>query len=279
VLVATDELAADAGRAIFRDFVVIASAGGAKALRESDWGPLEGRDVVVWPRNDPVGKKDAAEVCRLALAAGARSATVVDVDDRLPVGWNLSDASPAEVNINDLRRLLIGRVTKAGDEHSQQRNSKRPNAPPQDNVVPDDPKPHTPLGPQPVLANEALHGIAGEIVRVATSDSEAHPAAVLLTALAHVATSFGRARYYRVGDTVHHARIYAAIVGASARARKGTSVEPVKRIMKAVEQIGGKVLVARVSPGPFSSGEGLLYSVRDGSEEPAGGDPGCQTND
>src|SRR5262249_33492847 len=40
-------------------------AGGAKAVRQSDWAPLAGRDVVILPDADPPGEKYADDVARL----------------------------------------------------------------------------------------------------------------------------------------------------------------------------------------------------------------------
>jgi len=60
-----------------------------------------------------------------------------------------------------------------------------------------------------------------------------------------------------VGDTKHRARLAAVIVGASSKARKGTSGKPVTRLFS------GLLDPARSSPGPFSSGEGIVHAVRD----------------
>jgi hypothetical protein len=56
------------------------SAQGAQSARKSDWGPLKGKEVVILPDNDEPGEKYAADVARLAYAAGARSVKVL----RLP---------------------------------------------------------------------------------------------------------------------------------------------------------------------------------------------------
>jgi hypothetical protein len=63
--------------------------------------------------------------------------------------------------------------------------------------------------------------------------------------------------FLNVGDTPHHLRLAAVVVGASSKARKGTSARPVKKLFQFDEG------AARTSPGPFSSGEGIIYSVRD----------------
>lgn len=124
--------------------------------------------------------------------------------------------------------------------------------------------------PWPQLASEALHGLAGEIVTAATKNSEADPAAVLATFLTHAGIAVGRGPRVRVGDDFHHARLFVAVVGQSARGRKGTSEKPVRRIGEIVTQVLGPM---NWQPGPLSTGEGLAYAIRDGEED---GDAGVE---
>ena len=53
------------------------------------------------------------------------------------------------------------------------------------------------------------------------------------------------------------------IVGESAKSRKGTSAKPVERPFSLNSLISPSVSPARTTSGPFSSGEGLIYAVRD----------------
>ena len=113
----------------------------------------------------------------------------------------------------------------------------------------------------PKLDPAALPGIVGEFVTKATRQSEADPAAVLFTFLIAAAVEFGSYPHLFVGDSRHYARMNAVIVGESSKARKGTSAGPVKRVFAALE---GR---AQHSPGPLSSGEGLIFAVRDEVKE------------
>lgn len=131
------------------------------------------------------------------------------------------------------------------------------------------------VNPWPVLSDQAFYGIAGDIVRAATEESEADPAAVLITTLAWAGATFGDNCYVGVGETRHPPRLMAAIVGASSRARKGTSANPVERIFKRAEESciwdeGRCIPSLQVKPGPLSSGEGLVFAVRDGTPEDLG---------
>lgn len=121
----------------------------------------------------------------------------------------------------------------------------------------------------PKLDPKALHRIAGEIVAVATENSEADPAAVLATLLTHAGIATGRGPRFRLADSWHHPRLFCAIVGRSAKARKGSSEAPIRRIWEAAVKAGCAPLNWR--PGPMSSGEGLVAAIRDGKGED---DPG-----
>ncbi len=151
----------------------------------------------------------------------------------------------------------------------------------------------------PILPPEALHGLAGAAVRLATADCEADPAAVLITFLAWFGAACGqpdgKTPYIRIGETRHAPRLFAAVVGASSRARKGTSKYPVQRLMEEADIFASSCLVPSLSnkyitnarfgessspsnyvvsskkcpmsEGPLSSGEGIIYRLRDASEE------------
>lgn len=106
VLVVEGEKVADAAREIFPDRVAVTSQGGAAAARKTDWSPLAGRSVVIWPDNDDAGRRYAADVAELADAAGAASIAIVDVPPTFPEGWDLADPLPEEASSEDPVQLL-----------------------------------------------------------------------------------------------------------------------------------------------------------------------------
>lgn len=131
----------------------------------------------------------------------------------------------------------------------------------------------------PMLDPEALPGLVGEIVHAATESSEADPAAVLATLLPLVGIAAGRGVWVSISDDQHHARLFNVLVGDSARGRKGTSAKPVQRVWKAAaEHLSSAFLNAapfidqalNIRPGPLSTGEGLIYTIRDGDGDPEG---------
>ena len=116
----------------------------------------------------------------------------------------------------------------------------------------------------PKLDNSAMAGFAGRFVELATRKSEADPAAVLLTFLMRFGVEVGNGPFLYVGDGKHYARSIAVVVGSSSKARKGTSSKPVSRLFSMGLMPDMEIYVpATVSPGPLSSGEGLIYAVRD----------------
>jgi hypothetical protein len=116
--------------------------------------------------------------------------------------------------------------------------------------------------PYPVEPDGLFYGLAGDMARIASENSEADPVAVLVTTLVYFAATCGAGVTTGVGDTRHPARINAVNAGQSSKARKGTSFEPVKKVFRASPSASN----VRVSPGPMASGEGLVYAVRDASE-------------
>ena len=134
--------------------------------------------------------------------------------------------------------------------------------------------------PFPVLSEKALHGIAGRFVALASKNSEADPAAILFTFLTRAGVEFGNKKM-PLGDGFQFPRLYTAIVGKTAKARKGTSAKPVIRCFdglvnrsqqtadntNADHDLSGILYqTASSSPGPLSSGEGIVYAVRDKTE-------------
>jgi hypothetical protein len=72
---------------------------------------------------------------------------------------------------------------------------------------------------------------------LSVSESEADPFAVTASMLAAGAAAFGRNRFMRVGNTLHHARLMIALVGAHRRGALGYMWGPVERVMRTAETI------------------------------------------
>jgi hypothetical protein len=116
----------------------------------------------------------------------------------------------------------------------------------------------TPL-PWPVMANEAFHGLPGEIVNTIKPHTEADPVAVLANLLTFFGNAAGRGACFRVGADKHHLNFYTALVGATSKGRKGMSEGHVRQLLRATDTLW---VEDRIANG-LSSGEGLIHEVRD----------------
>ncbi len=116
----------------------------------------------------------------------------------------------------------------------------------------------------PVLREEALYGLPGEIVRLIEPHTESDPAAILLQFLVTFGNCVGPGPCYYVEATRHGLNMFALLVGETAKARKGTSWRRVKRLFDGVDPdwINDRVM------GGLSSAEGLIAEVRDDGEPP-----------
>jgi predicted transcriptional regulator len=112
--------------------------------------------------------------------------------------------------------------------------------------------------PFPVLSEKALFGLAGDVVRKIEPHTEADNAALLIQFLAGFGSLIGKSAYFQVGADKHFTKINAVIVGATARARKGTSWSEIERLLIRVDESFRECI-----QNGLSSGEGLIYHVRD----------------
>jgi hypothetical protein len=109
------------------------------------------------------------------------------------------------------------------------------------------------------MAPEAFYGLAGEIVRVIDPYTEADPVAVLLNTLVAVGNVIGDRLYAMVQHDRHPARLNVVQVGDSSKGRKGTGWSTPRYLLA---QVDAAWAAHRIKSG-LSSGEGLIYNVRD----------------
>jgi putative DNA primase/helicase len=90
VLITEGEKAADAAAQLLTAYAVATWPSGCKAIDKADWQPLRGRDVVLWPDADAVGREAMAKLAARLLALGC-TVRIVAVPTDLPEGWDLAD--------------------------------------------------------------------------------------------------------------------------------------------------------------------------------------------
>ena len=118
------------------------------------------------------------------------------------------------------------------------------------------------VGGWPVLDPEALHGLAGEIVRTLEPHSEADPAGLLVSTLVEFGAIVGSGPHAVADSAQHPARLFAAFVGETAKGRKGTIEANVRRVTSTVDRNFAR---DRRLNG-FGSGEALVDCVRGDAE-------------
>jgi uncharacterized protein (DUF927 family) len=79
VIVAEGEKAADAAAVLFPDAVCTTPLNGAQSPHKTDWAPLAGRTVWLWPDNDGAGMRCMEAVTDLVRKAGASEVRLINV--------------------------------------------------------------------------------------------------------------------------------------------------------------------------------------------------------
>ncbi|MBP2650764.1 MAG: hypothetical protein H6Q74_1589 [Firmicutes bacterium] len=108
------------------------------------------------------------------------------------------------------------------------------------------------------LEEAAFYGVAGDVVKNIMPYSEADPAAVLINFLVGYGNLIGKTAYF-TADREHYTNLFAMLVGASSTGKKGTSWSHVKKIFGQVDENW----TAEKTPTGLSSGEGLIWAIRD----------------
>ena len=73
------------------------------------------------------------------------------------------------------------------------------------------------------MAEEAFHGLAGNIVRAIEPHTEAHPVAMLVNILVYLGNALGRTVHGVAEADYHGTNLFAVLAGETAKGRKGSS--------------------------------------------------------
>ncbi len=109
------------------------------------------------------------------------------------------------------------------------------------------------------LRDEAYYGLAGDIVRLITPHSEADPAALLVQSLVMFGNVIGRTAHFVAEADRHFMNTFVVLVGKTAKGRKGSSLGQIKRLFESIDPDWA----LNRTPSGLSSGEGLIWAVRD----------------
>lgn len=193
--------------------------------------------------------------------------------------WSSSTEFPTEVSITKFRANAIlnhggdDRATASelrrlgyGDQTDRDRSPRsavhtRERAPEPEPTT--EPEPAVATGasgpPWPTLDHAAMHGLAGDFVRLCDPHTEADQAAVLHVFLATNGCRFGHDYYITGGNTRHAPKVWPVITGETATGAKGTALAVVKSFWRGFDS---HFMLMNTATG-LSTGEGLIRAVRD----------------
>lgn len=147
----------------------------------------------------------------------------------------------------------VDKIASSTSRYEPSQQGTRPES--TEDVEPTQPPPE----PWPTLAEAALHGLVGDIVRTIGPYSEADPVAVLLNLLTMLGNVINANAHFLVEHTLHFLRLFVTLVGKTAKGRKGQSLSTPRHIFQQIDPEWVKGCIT----GGLSSGEGLIYQVRD----------------
>jgi putative DNA primase/helicase len=118
VVICEGEKAADAAAKVFPKSIVTTSSGGRGAASKTDWTPMAGRTVLIWPDFDAAGEKYAREVAGILAAldcvisiVDAKALASIDPNGgaRVPIKkWDAADGAKEWRDLAALRKAATG---------------------------------------------------------------------------------------------------------------------------------------------------------------------------
>jgi hypothetical protein len=90
-------------------YIPITWSGGQQGIFKADWSPLVGREVFVWPNNDPEGFRAARDVCAELRKVGVDKLEIASpkrLEEHFPDKWNLAEPLPKNLKGYRFRDIL-----------------------------------------------------------------------------------------------------------------------------------------------------------------------------
>lgn len=92
VIVVEGEKCVDIAQELLPQYVFVTSAGGSSASKQTDWSPLNGREVIIWPDKDTAGSKYKNDVVQAAFSYGVKTVHFLMIPNKYPSGFDIADA-------------------------------------------------------------------------------------------------------------------------------------------------------------------------------------------
>jgi hypothetical protein len=116
---------------------------------------------------------------------------------------------------------------------------------------------------------EAFYGLPGEITRAIEPHTESDPVAILAQVLLLAGSAMGPTPRFRVEGDTHGTNLFVVCVGETSRGRKGTS----RKQAEVPIRLADPAWADDCKPAGLSSGEGVIFAVRDATTKIVDGEP------
>jgi hypothetical protein len=113
------------------------------------------------------------------------------------------------------------------------------------------------------LSEDAFYGLAGQIVRSIYPETEADIAALLFQFLVFVGNIIGHTARFNAENTDHYCNLFVALVGATCKGGKGSSLKQIKQLFKNISPQWSKSCIDT----NCSTGEGIVARIKDDQYE------------
>ena len=105
MMICEGEPSADAVMELY-DVLGTTNCGGGNNFKNTDWSPLQGRTVFIWPDNDPTGDGFGRAVAELAHEADAQKIFIAVLKVEKPEKWDAADALAEGLDSDSLDGVL-----------------------------------------------------------------------------------------------------------------------------------------------------------------------------
>jgi len=112
-------------------------------------------------------------------------------------------------------------------------------------------------------SDDVFHGLAGELVTLVEPHTEADSVGLLLQFLVGFGNVISRSAHFAAESDRHFGNLFMILVGNTSKGRKGSAWRHVLRLLRMVDERWATNGIG----GGLSSGEGLIWQVRDPIEE------------
>jgi hypothetical protein len=217
--------------------------------------PLPGGEVTGgfhpsgWEKDLLKGVSDGERNTSIARLAGRYIGKGLSKEEILPILMDANSRFAPPLGKKEIE-VILDSMTKTDSRNHPDRSEE----------VSSEPIPQHTGADWPTISKQAFHGIAGEFVRLVEPHTEADPVALLIQFLSATGNIIGVSAHFRVEADRHRLKINPILVGETSKGRKGTSLGYIKSIYQSVDS---EWALGRLSFGGLSSGEGLVWEVRD----------------